>query len=103
MCVHLCADCGQVCHPKCSDQLPNNCGLPAELVDFDLSQPSSAKKLKREADREEEGGRGEGRGEGTSGGSEGVIKTPRSVSLIGRREETIKMGRVYVPKYVHND
>lgn len=98
--VCVCADCGKTCHPKCSDQIPNNCGLPEELVDFDLSRPSSAKKLKW-ADQEEEGGqqeeRGDKRGEQASGRSGGVVK---SVSLIRRREETIKMGRVFVPKYV---
>lgn len=106
MCVYfndvcVCADCGKTCHPKCSDQIPNNCGLPAELVDFDLSRPSSAKKLKWEADKEEEGRqeeRGDKRGEQASGRSGGVVK---SVSLIRRRDETIKMGRVFVQKYVY--
>ena len=86
----LVTDCGQVCHPKCSDQLPNNCGLPAELVDFAV--PSSAKKSRQ--DREEEEGE-----EGASEAGKGREKS-QSVSLAKRPDETTKIGKVYVPKYV---
>ena len=89
ICMLVHSDCGRVCHSKCSDQLLNNCGLPPELVDFDLSQPSSAKKPKRKE--------GEGE-EGECGGTEGVAETPRSVSLVRRPDDTIKLGRVHVPK-----
>lgn len=34
------------CHPKCASNLPNTCGLPAELADHMFAQPPSSKKLK---------------------------------------------------------
>ena len=75
-------------------------------MDFDLQQPSSAKKLKREEQGEVER-RGEKREAGTgekeesaTGGREGVIKTVGSASVVRKWEETIKMGRVHVPRYV---
>ena len=97
MCVCV-TDCGHACHTKCSNQLPNNCGLPAELVDFDLSQPSSAKKQKTEEEEDKDKGeREEEREEPEANqGREDIIKTPESV--VRRLEETKKIGRVYVPK-----
>jgi len=35
-----------VCHPKCAPDLPNTCGLPAELAEHMFAQPPSSKKLK---------------------------------------------------------
>ena len=97
MCVNACSDCGQVCHQKCSNQTPNNCGLPAELVDFNPPKPSPSKKLRWEMDerekKKEEGGEGEGKGEGK-------VKQSQSSGAVRRPEETVKMGRVYVLKYV---
>ena len=49
--------------------------------------------LKEEEEEEEEE---EGKGEGERAA---VAKTPHSMSLVQRRDETNKMGRVYVPKY----
>ena len=78
------SDCGQACHPKCSGQLPNNCGLPAELVDFAL--PSSAKKSRQEEEEEEKV-------------EEGAAEKPGSSRVTRRRDETTKIGKVFVPKY----
>ena len=39
-------DCKVACHPKCVDDVPNTCGLPAELADHMFAQPPSSKKLK---------------------------------------------------------
>ena len=86
------ADCGLACHPKCSAHLPNTCGLPAELVDFDISQPSSAKRARVEVEREEEEEEGEIKKEFVEEGSSSIFRKP---------EATIKCGRVHVPKYVH--
>ena len=79
--------------------MPNNCGLPTELVDFDLSQSSSAKKIKRETVIEEGGGEEGGRGGERVSGEEREedVRTHRSAR---KSDETIKMGKVYVPKYV---
>ena len=89
----LYTDCGQACHPKCSDQLPNNCGLPAELVDFAL--PSSAKKSRQEEEGEE--GKNVEEGERVK---EEVSYKPSS-SLARRKGDTTKIGKVFVPKYVY--
>ena len=90
-CLILIPDCGQTCHQKCSGQLPNNCGLPAELVDFAV--PSSAKKSRQQVEREREE-------EEEEVLRERVEEKPRSVSLVRRPNETTKLGKVYVPKYV---
>ena len=47
-------DCKVICHPKCAPDLPNTCGLPAELVDHVFSHPPSSKKAKMEEEEEEE-------------------------------------------------
>lgn len=44
MYVHV--DCKVVCHPKCAPDLPNTCGLPAELASEMFAQPPSSKRLK---------------------------------------------------------
>ena len=68
-------------------------------MDFDFSQSSSTKKIKRETEGEEEGGEEGGReGERVSDGEkEEAIKAHRGAR---KSNETIKMGRVYAPKYV---
>ena len=38
-------DCKVACH-KCASDLPNTCGLPAELADHLYTQPPSSKKEK---------------------------------------------------------
>ena len=42
------ADCGIVCHSRCVDSLPNNCGLPPQLADHVLSQLPASKRPRRE-------------------------------------------------------
>ena len=43
------ADCGIVCHPRCIDSLPNNCGLPPLLAEHVISQLPATKRPRREA------------------------------------------------------
>lgn len=99
------ADCGLSCHPKCSAHLPNTCGLPAELVDFDFSQPSSAKRARIEVDREEEEVEEIKKEEVMEeGGADhrGGKESPKAESSFKKPEATIKCGKVHVPKYVHH-
>ncbi|XP_065891841.1 citron Rho-interacting kinase-like isoform X2 [Dysidea avara] len=49
-----CKYCKVACHPKCAANLPNTCGLPAELADHVFTQPPSSKKAKMEEEEEEE-------------------------------------------------
>ena len=82
-------DCGVTCHSKCSNQLPNDCGLPAELIDFELSL--SAKRPKREEKKDSSGA------EEAKRVVEGIV----SSSIVERPEDVVKTGRVHVSKYVY--
>jgi len=46
-------DCKVASHPKCAADLPNTCGLPAELADHVFTQPPASKKAKVEEEDEE--------------------------------------------------
>lgn len=85
-------DCGVTCHSKCSNQLPNDCGLPAELIDFELSL--SAKRPKREEKKEEVDS---SRAEEAKKVVEGIV----SSNIVERPEDVVKTGRVHVSKYVY--
>ena len=53
ICYWIIVDCKITCHPTCATDLPNSCGLPAELADQMFAQPPSSKKAKidNEADQ----------------------------------------------------
>ena len=50
----MCVDCKVTCHPSCAADLPNTCGLPAELAEQMFEQPPASKKAR--IDSEIDGG-----------------------------------------------
>ena len=100
-------DCATICHPKCIDSLPNNCGLPQELASHVSSdQLSLAKKVRTLINPEpqsesEEASSGSGhsssenerdRGGKGKGKRFGRRKEKKS------KEDIIKTEKVHVPK-----
>ena len=51
--INTCVDCKVTCHPSCAADLPNTCGLPAELTGHMFEQPPSSKKAKVDSEVEE--------------------------------------------------
>ena len=103
----LSTDCATICHPKCIDSLPNNCGLPQELASHVSSdQVSLAKKVRTLINSEppsesEEASSGSGH---SSSENERERGGKGKGKRFGRRkekkskEDIIKTGKVHVPK-----